>query len=74
MTDDESHLLGRAERSRDEQVALVLAVVVIGDDHDFARGERRKDRLNALITVEHLSLLPQARANGHVGGSPICPR
>ena len=36
VADDERHLLRRAQARRDEQVALVLAVVVIGDDNDFA--------------------------------------
>src|SRR5213593_2468164 len=31
VADDEGHLLRRAERRRDEQIAFVLAVVVVGD-------------------------------------------
>ena len=39
MADDERHLLRRAMRGGDDQVALVLAVVVIDHDHDLAAGE-----------------------------------
>ena len=39
VADDEPHLLGRAQRARDEQIALVFAVVVVGDDHDLAARE-----------------------------------
>ncbi|KAF0211484.1 MAG: hypothetical protein FD172_1899 [Methylocystaceae bacterium] len=38
MADDEGHFLGRAERGGDDEVAFVLAIVVIGDDNDFATG------------------------------------
>ncbi len=31
--------LRRAQRCGDEEIALVLAVVVVGDDHDLAFGE-----------------------------------
>ncbi len=40
MADDEGHFLGRAERGRDDEIALVLAVVVVGDDDDFAARDR----------------------------------
>ena len=39
MADDEGHLLRRRVHRGDDQVALVLAVVVIGDDDDLATGE-----------------------------------
>jgi hypothetical protein len=35
VTDDESHLVGGAERGRDDQIALAFPVVVIGDDDEF---------------------------------------
>ena len=39
MADDKGHLLRRRVRRREDQVALVLTVVVIGYDDDFAAGE-----------------------------------
>ena len=39
MADDERHLLGRGVDGGDDQVALVLAVVIVGDDDDLAAGE-----------------------------------
>ena len=39
IADDEGHLLRRAEGSGDDEVALVLAIVVIRDDDDFTAGE-----------------------------------
>ncbi len=56
MADDEGHLLGRTGRSRDEQVALVLAVVVVADDDDLTRREGGNQGFHALIVVEHRSL------------------
>ena len=44
MADDEGHFLGGAERGRDDEIALVLAVVVVGHDDDFAA----RDRLDGL--------------------------
>ena len=40
VADDERHLLRGAERGRDDQVALAFAVVIVGDDDDFAIGKR----------------------------------
>ena len=39
IADDEGHLLGGAKRSGDDQVALVLAIVVVGDGDDLAASE-----------------------------------
>src|SRR5438874_3699279 len=39
VADDERHLLGRAERSRDDQVALALAIIVVGHDDELAAGK-----------------------------------
>ena len=39
VADDERHLLGGAQRRRDDQIALAFAVFVIGDDDEFAVGE-----------------------------------
>ena len=38
---------------RDEQVALVLAVVVVGDDDDLAAGEGLDRRFDAFVGVGH---------------------
>ena len=40
VTDDERHLLRRAERSGADEIAFVLTVVVVGDDDEFAASER----------------------------------
>ena len=53
VADDEGHLLRRAVRGGDEQVALVLAVVVVGDDHDLAPGEGLDRRFDAVVGVGH---------------------
>ena len=47
MADDERHLFGRRVHRGDDQVALVLAVVVIRHDDDFAAGECFDDLRNA---------------------------
>src|SRR5258707_1175370 len=51
VADDEGHLLGRAQRGRDEEVAFVLAVVVIADHHDSSGGKSRAD-LNTLDGID----------------------
>jgi hypothetical protein len=53
VPDDEAHFLRRAERGRDEQIALVLAVVVIGYDNDLATGKCRDRGLDALMRLAH---------------------
>ena len=57
IADDERHLLRRAERGRDEQVALVLAVVVVGDDHDLAFGEGLDRGIDAAVGIRHVLYL-----------------
>ena len=37
----------------DEQIAFILALVIIGDDHDLAFGEGLDRRFNALMAVGH---------------------
>ena len=54
VADDEGHLLGRAQRGRDEQIALVLAVVIVGDDDDLAAGEGRDDGFDTFMGLDHL--------------------
>ncbi len=39
VADDERHLLGRAQARGDEQIALVLAIVVVGDDDNSPRAK-----------------------------------
>jgi hypothetical protein len=39
MADDKGHLLRRAQRGGDDQIALVLAVIIIGDNDDLAARE-----------------------------------
>ena len=51
MADHEGHLLRRAERGGDEQIALVFAVVVIGDDNDLAALEGGDGLVDALDGV-----------------------
>src|SRR5262249_14558305 len=46
VADDEGHLFRGAERGRDDQIALAFAVIVIGDDDEFAPGEGLQDFLN----------------------------
>ena len=53
VADDERHLLRRAQRGRDEQVALVLAIVVVGDDDDLAPGEGGNRCFDALVDFVH---------------------
>ncbi len=51
VADDEGHLLGRAKGRRDEQIALVLAIVIVGDDDQFAAAERGDGVFNGLKGV-----------------------
>ncbi|BBO04544.1 hypothetical protein BwSH20_15640 [Bradyrhizobium ottawaense] len=48
MADDERHLLGGAERGGDDQIALTLTVLVVGDDHELTPGKGLQDFLNAI--------------------------
>src|SRR6267142_661605 len=76
VADDERHLLGRAERGGDEQVALVLAIIVVGDDHDLALGEGGDDGLDTLMSfdVHDYAFLHPPRSNGQDGPAPIWAR
>src|SRR6185437_5201232 len=69
IADDECHFFRRAERSGDEQVTLVLAVVIIGDHHDLASGEGFDRRVNALVVIRHVLYLERASS-----GRPERPR
>ena len=66
VADDEGHLLRRAERGCDDEVALVLAIVVIGDDDDLAAGEGF-DGLGDI--VEHGSLARPGQAEEIIRGN-----
>ena len=48
VADDERHLLGGAQRRRDDQIALAFAVVVIGDDDEFAMGKGLQNFLDRI--------------------------
>ena len=79
VADDERHFLRRAQRAGDEQIAFVLAVVVIGDNDDLAAGERGDGVSDTLVGVVHVAVLTFRRqrcavGNGQAGGSPTWPR
>ena len=57
IADDERHLFRRAERGGDEQVALVLAVVVVGDHHDLAFGESLDGGVDPAVAIGHACYL-----------------
>ena len=57
MADDERHLLGGAERGGDDQIALALAVVVIGHDDELAPGKGLQDFLDRIGHVLKISVL-----------------
>ena len=48
VADDERHLLRGAQRRRDDQIALALAVFVIGDDDEFAVGKGLQNFLDRI--------------------------
>ena len=66
VTDEERDRLGRGRVGGHDQVALVLAVLVVGDDDDLAAGDRR-DRV--LDRVERRGRLSGVRAAHR--GAPV---
>ena len=62
VADDECHLFGRAQACGDKQVALALAIVVIGDDDKLAARERTYRRADALLSVVHIFVFAPRRA------------
>ena len=62
VADHERHRLGRHLLGRDDEVALVLAVDTVDDDHHLAPGDRLDGTLD-LREGHVLSLLPRLRAN-----------
>jgi hypothetical protein len=53
---DEGHLFRRAMHGRDDQVALVLAAVIVHDDNDLAALEGTKRLHHLLLVVGHRGL------------------
>jgi hypothetical protein len=68
MTDDERHLFWRAQARRNKQIALVLAVVVIGHDDEFATRKGSDGGLDTLMRVVHLLIIPRSspQTPGHI--------
>ncbi len=53
IADDECHLVGRAMRGRDKEIALVFAVIIVSNHDNFAFGERPDRGFDALMVVPH---------------------
>jgi hypothetical protein len=66
MTDDERHLFRRAQARRNKQIALVLAVVVIGHDDEFATCKGSDGGLDTLMRIVHRLVIPARRRNAVV--------
>ena len=79
VADDEGHLLGGAQRRRDNQIALAFAVLVIGDDDEFAAGkglQNFRDRIGHQIksrirSAGGLAGLREPRASSHYAGQNV---
>jgi HAMP domain-containing protein len=54
MTNNECQLLRRAQACRHEQVTLVLAIIIVGDDNELAARKGCYRRLDVLMRVVHL--------------------
>ena len=54
IADDEGHLFGGAKRSGDDQVALVLTIVVVGDSDDLATSESLDGVCDGIEHIESL--------------------
>ena len=61
VADDEGHLLRRGVHRGHHEVAFVLAVVVVGDDHDLAAAEGFDGGGDALLGVGHETVDPLLR-------------
>ena len=48
MADNERHLLRGAERGRDDQIALALPVVIVGNDDEFTLGKGLQNFLDRI--------------------------
>src|SRR5207244_4028186 len=56
MADDERHLFGGAKRGRDDQIALALTVVIVGDDDELTLGKGLQNFLDGIGHVLNISL------------------
>ena len=65
---------GRAKRGRDEQIALVLAIVVVGDDDDLAAGKRRDCGFDTFMGLDHGYSSVHYFLKGQAGVSPTWAR
>jgi hypothetical protein len=64
MADDERHLFRRAERRSDDQIALALAVIVVGDDNHFTPGKSLQNFLNG---IGHFSIISLSTGSALAG-------
>jgi hypothetical protein len=64
MADDERHLLRRAERRGDDQIALALAVIIVSDDDEFALGKRLQNFLDSIGHFSNISLFAASALAG----------
>jgi hypothetical protein len=69
VADDECHLFGRAQTCGDKQVALALAIVVIGDDDKLAAREGTYGRADMLLSVVHIFVFAPRRAVSAIGSA-----
>ena len=76
VPNDERHLFRGGMNGGDHDVALVLAIVIVGDDDKFAACERLDHGVDLMLAFQHESSPSQRAggANGQAGASPICPR
>ena len=64
IADDEGHLLGGAEGCRADEVALVLAVVVVGDDDERPATDRLDRLVHGLLDDHGIVSARQAAQTG----------
>jgi hypothetical protein len=64
MADDERHLFRRAERRRDDQIALALAIVVVGNDDEFTLGKGLQNFLDSIGHFPNISLFAASALAG----------
>ena len=76
VPDDERHLFRRGVDGGKDEIALVLAIVVVGNDHELAAREGFDDGVDLVLALEHDSgpCQPAGGVSGQAGASPICPR
>jgi hypothetical protein len=64
MADNERHLFRRAERGRDDQIALALAVVIVGDDDELTLGKGLQNFLDGIGHFFDISLFAASALAG----------